>query len=332
LDTQNLYNQVLKAINDNDDFLIISHANPDGDALGSQSALYQMLLLLKKNVIPVCKSELPYQYKFLPDYNKIKNDPEFARGEMNKYVSFCLDCADEYRMDIDFDEIKKNSKLIINIDHHHNNTNFGDINIIDAQKSATAEILYDFMSIFYKGIINSDIALGIYVGILTDTGNFQYSNTNYIVHRVVSELLKFDLDISKINKYIYESEPLERFKLIKLVLGRIGYVESSGLIYSYVLNKDFKQLNLPLSAQDGLIDLLRKAEKVRVAALIKQVDKRKFKISLRTSDNNINLFEVANKFGGGGHKKASGYADKGRLGVVINNLKKSVECAIKNGS
>jgi len=329
LDTQNLYNQVLKVINDNDNFLVITHANPDGDALGSQSALYQLLLLLKKNAIPVCKSELPYQYSFLPDYNKIKNNLEFAKGEGKKYVCFCLDCADEYRMDIDFNEIKVSSMLIVNIDHHTNNSNFGDINIIDAEKSATAEILYDFISGFYSEVMNSNIALGIYVGILTDTGNFQYSNTNYNVHRVVSELLKFGLDISKIHKYIYESEPLGRFKLIKLVLERAGYVESSGLIYSYVLNKDFKQLNLPLSAQDGLIDLLRSAGKVRVAALIKQVEKRKFKISLRTSDDNINLFEVANKFGGGGHKKASGYADKGRLGVVINNLKKSVGCAIR---
>ncbi len=327
---QNLYNQVSEVIDDDSDFVIITHANPDGDALGSQAALYRLLLLLKKNVVSVCKSELPYQYNFLPNYNEIKNDLEWVKGKNKSYVYFCLDCADEYRMDIDFKEIKESSKLIINIDHHNNNTNFGNINIVDTQKSATAEILYNLISSCYRELMNEEIALGIYVGILTDTGNFQYSNTNYIVHKVVSELLKFDLDLSKIHKCIYESEPLERFKLIQLVLRRVEYVDSSGLIYSYVLNKDFKKLNLPLSAQDGLINLLRSAKKVRVAALIKQMEKRRFKISLRTSDDGINLFYVASKFGGGGHKKAAGYADKGSLRIIISNLKKSIECNIEN--
>ncbi|MEA2015350.1 MAG: DHH family phosphoesterase [Actinomycetota bacterium] len=330
MDIQNLYSQVSEVIDNNKDFIIITHANSDGDSLGSQEALYQLLLLLKKNVVSVCESELPYQYGFLPDYNEIKSDLEWIEGKNKDYVCFCLDCADEYRMNIDFKKIKESSKLIINIDHHHNNTNFGNINIVDTQKSATAEILYDLISTFYKNLMNKDIALGIYIGILTDTGNFQYSNTNYRVHEVVSELLKFDLDLGKIHKSIYESEPLERFKLMQLVLQRIGYVESLGLIYSYVLNRDFQKLNLPLSAQDGLINLLRSAEKVRVAALIKQIEKGKFKISIRTSDNNINLFDVASRFGGGGHKKAAGYADKGSLRTVINNLKKAVERGIED--
>ena len=330
MDIQNLYKQVSEVIDDNKNFIIITHANSDGDSLGSQAALYQLLLLLKKNVTSICDSELPYQYDFLPDYREIKSDLEWIESKNKAYVCFCLDCADEYRMNIDFKKIKEISKVIINVDHHCNNTNFGDINIVDTRKSATAEILYDLISTCYKNLMNKEIALGIYIGILTDTGNFQYSNTNSRVHKVVGELLKYNLDLAGVHKSIYESEPLERFKLMQLVLRRIGYVESSGLIYSYVLNKDFKKLNLPLSAQDGLINLLRSAEKVRVAALIKQIEKGKFKISLRTSDSNINLFNVANKFGGGGHKKAAGYADKGSLNTVINNLKIAIECGIED--
>jgi phosphoesterase RecJ-like protein len=234
-------------------------------------------------------------------------------------------------MNLDFKELKDNFKYIINIDHHCSNTNFGDLNVVDKEKSATAEILFELISVSYPELLDDIIAGGIYVGILTDTGKFQYSNTNSAVHKVASELLKFNINPSKINKYIYENEPLERFKLIQIVFQRIEFVPSTGLIYSYVLQKDFKKLNLPFSAQDEIINLLRSAEKVKVAALIKQTEKRCFKISLRTSDSSTDLFSIASKFNGGGHKMASAYSDKGSLKTVINNLKKSVEDNINNG-
>ena len=325
MDINKLYNQISEIINGNDNFLIITHAYPDGDSLGSQVALYQLISQLKKNVVAVCNSELPYQYKFLPYFNKIKKD----LGEINisgkKYICFCLDCADENRMNIDFKVLKDNVKCIINIDHHNKNTNFGDINIVDTKKSATSEILYELIDRYYRKLLDHEIALGIYVGILTDTGKFQYSNTNHAVHKVVSDLIKFNLSPSEIYRNIYENESLSRFKLIQLIFQRIEYVKSCGLIYSYVLEKDFKKLNLPYSAQDGVIELLRSVEMVRVAALIKQTGRNCFKISLRTSDSDIDLFKIASNFKGGGHRMASAYSDTGSLRTVINNLKKSIK-------
>lgn len=325
MDINKLYNQISEIINGNDNFLIITHTYPDGDSLGSQVALYQLISKLKKNVVAFCNSELPYQYKFLPYFNKIKKD----LGEINisgkKYICFCLDCADENRMDIDFKVLKDNVKCIINIDHHNKNTNFGDINIVDNKKSATSEILYELIDRYYRKLLDHEIALGIYVGILTDTGKFQYSNTNYAVHKVVSDLIKFNLSPSEIYRNIYENESLSRFKLIQLIFQRIEYVKSCGLIYSYVLEKDFKKLNLPYSAQDGVVELLRSVEMVRVAALIKQTGRNCFKISLRTSDSDIDLFKIASNFKGGGHRMASAYSDTGSLRTVINNLKKSIK-------
>lgn len=325
MDINKLYNQISEIINGNDNFLIITHTYPDGDSLGSQVALYQLISKLKKNVVAVCNSELPYQYKFLPYFNKIKKD----LGEINisgkEYICFCLDCADENRMNIDFKVLKDNVKCIINIDHHNKNTNFGDINIVDTKKSATSEILYELIDRYYRKLLDHEIALGIYVGILTDTGKFQYSNTNYAVHKVVSDLIKFNLSPSEIYRNIYENESLSRFKLIQLIFQRIEYVKSCGLIYSYVLEKDFKKLNLPYSAQDGVIELLRSVEMVRVAALIKQTGRNCFKISLRTSDSDIDLFKIASNFKGGGHRMASAYSDTGSLRTVINNLKKSIK-------
>jgi len=331
LDINKLYNRTSEIINSNDNFLIITHVYPDGDSLGSQIALYQLISLLKKNAVAICNSELPYQYKFLPYLNEIRRDLEEIENCGKGYICFCLDCADEYRMNLDFKVLKDNAKYIINIDHHKNNTNFGNLNIVDTEKSATAEILYELIHKHYRELLNHGIALGIYVGILTDTGKFQYSNTNYAVHKVISDLLKFNLYPSQIHKYIYENEPLARFKLIQLILQRIKYVDSYRLIYSYVLEKDFKKLDLPFSAQDGAINLLRSVEKVRVAALIKQTARKSFKISLRTSDKKIDLFKVASSFNGGGHRMASAYSDNGSLRTVISNLRKVVKDNINYG-
>jgi phosphoesterase RecJ-like protein len=321
----NLYQKIAKIINKNKDFLIVIHDYPDGDSLGSQVALYQLLSQLKKDVTSLCSCELPYQYSFLPDLDKIKTSMEEIDISAGEYICFCLDCADERRMNIDFEKLKKNVKLIINIDHHKKNSNFGDLNLVDSKSSATAEIIYKIVEKHYKNYINNNMALGIYVGILTDTGKFQYSNTSPIVHKIVSELLQFDISPSKIHKYIYENEPLARFKLIQLVFDRIKNIEPSGLIYSYILENDFRKLNLPFSAQDGIIAMLRSKEKAKVAALIRQTGKDSYKISLRTSDSGVDLIKVAAEFGGGGHKMAAGYSDKGSLKKVINNLKKAVE-------
>jgi phosphoesterase RecJ-like protein len=325
LNKDKLYQKIEKIISDNKKFLIITHDYPDGDSLGSQVALYQILSGLKKNVTSLCSCELPYQYSFLPDLDKIKTSMEEIDLSAREHICFCLDCADETRMNIDFKKLKNNVKSIINIDHHKNNSNFGDLNLVEGDSSATAEIIYKIVEKYYKKYINHKMALGIYVGILTDTGKFQYSNTSPVVHKIVSELLKFDISPSRIHKYIYENEPLARFKLIQLVLDRIKYIDSSGLIYSYVLENDFKKLNLPFSAHDGIITMLRSKEKVKVAALIKQTGKNSYKISLRTSDSGVDLIKVSGKFGGGGHRMAAGYSDKGSLKKVIDNLKKAAK-------
>jgi len=324
LDNQKSYNQISKIINDNKKFLIITHDYPDGDSLGSLEALYQLLSQLKKKVIAVCRGELPYQYSFLPDIDKIRKDIREIDLSGKDYFCFCLDCADEDRMGLDFKLLKDSVKFIINIDHHKNNTNFGHINLVDSQKSATSEILYGLIDKYYRNLLNHKIALGLYVGILTDTGKFQYSNTDHIVHRVVSDLLSFDISPSEVYKYIYENEPMARFKLIRLVFGRIIYLRSSGLIYSYVTEKDFKRLKLPFSAQDEIITLMRSAKKAKITALIKQTGRKDFKVSLRTSNNDIDLSKIANGFGGGGHRMAAAYSDNGSLKTVIDNLKKAV--------
>lgn len=270
----------------------------------------------------VCAGDIPYQYKFLPNVDKIKNGFDKLGPDCidKDCVCVCLDCADEDRFNLDISNLKEKVCKIINIDHHFGNTDFGDINIVDPSKSATAEILYEFINQYYKDNMNYNISVGIYTGILTDTGKFQYANTTSNVHKIISNLLGFGVNPSEVFGCIYENEPFDRFKLIELVISRVELVKSKKLIYSYLLQKDFEELNLPFSAHDGAIELLRTAADAKIAALFKQMATDNFKVSLRSAKSCYNVAEIAVKFGGGGHKMASAYAQKGSLKEVIANL------------
>ncbi len=325
MDLKKSYKQVSEIIERNENFLIITHIFPDGDALGSMAALYSLLFQSKKNVFMLSESDLPYQYNFLPFFGRAVKGLEDIRvpqKDEDKYICFCLDCADEGRIGSDFDLIRKISKTIINIDHHGGNSNFGGINIVDKDKAATSEILYELISGNFPGFLNYDIAVGIYVGILTDTGRFQYSNTTWNIHKIAAELLKLGVSPIDVYFHIYENDPIDRFKLLQKVFQRIEYDSGLGLLYSYILQEDFVKLKLPFSSQEGIIEILRSAKGVKITVLIKEIENNSYKLSLRTSDKNINLSEIAADAGGGGHKNAAAYSYKGSLEEVISGLKK----------
>jgi bifunctional oligoribonuclease and PAP phosphatase NrnA len=316
------YIKTIETINRYEKFLIVSHDFPDGDCLGSQLAFFELLKLLNKKVTMFCGSEIPYQYSFLPNSSMITSDFEKIQKSCmdSACACICLDCADEKRFSLNIKQLKQNTAVLINIDHHPGNTQFGDINITDPGKSATAEILYEFFMYGFAGLINYNIALDIYTGILTDTGKFQYENTTGNVHKIVSHLLEYGIVPADIFSYIYENEPFKRFKLLEVILRRIKLDEGKKIIYSYILQSDLEKLALPLSANDGMIELLRGASGARVAALIKEVGKKKFKVSLRSTDSTYSVAELAAKFGGGGHKMAAAYVKNASLKEVIASL------------
>ncbi len=317
-----LYKKIIETINKYEKFLIISHDFPDGDCLGSQLAFFELLKILNKKVTMYSGSEIPYQYSFLPNITLLESDFEkISNSFLDKScVCICLDCADERRVSLDMAKVKQSAAILINIDHHPGNTMFGDINIVDSKKSATAEILYEFFVSGFADLINYNIALDIYTGILTDTGRFQYENTTHNVHKIVSHLLEFGIIPSNVFTHIYENEPLTRFKLLEVVLKRIKLDSGKKIVYSYILQRDLKQLGLPFSANDGVIELLRSVSGARVAALIKEVGKKKYKVSLRSTDTSYSVSELAAKFGGGGHKMAAAYSKTATLKEVIASL------------
>lgn len=315
-----LLSKISDIIRSNKKFLLLTHSFPDGDGLGSLVALYKLIVELEKNAIMVCNSEIPYQYLFLPELGNLRRDLDEIDITQKEYVTFCLDSADERRLRVNFELIKQISKLVVNIDHHISNTNFGDINLVVSEKSATAEILYDLIKEYFEAYLGYEIALGLYTGILTDTGKFQYFNTSSRVHQIVSHLLEYNVVPSRVFASIYENEPYNRFKLIQLVLKRASLIKPLGLIYSYILKSDFERLDLPFSSHDGIIELLRTARDVAVAALFKEVDKNLYRISLRSSNSSINVADIASVFGGGGHLMAAAYVQNGKLKDVVSSL------------
>ncbi|MDD3776332.1 MAG: bifunctional oligoribonuclease/PAP phosphatase NrnA [Actinomycetota bacterium] len=329
MDTAKEIESISNIIKGHDLFLIFSHIFPDGDSLGSQAAAYCLLRELGKKAYMVCSDEIPYQYRYLPNLGQVIKDYKDIPLP-SRPVILCLDCADEARMGIDFESLKQQSKVIVNIDHHTINSRYGDINLIDSRKCATAQILFEIMDKNFGRHINRDIAISIYTGILTDTGKFQYENTTATVHKIVSRLLEFDIIPAEIFSNIYENEPFNRIKLLELVFKRIKLINDQGIIYSYTLQEDFKKLDLPFSAQDGIIEILRGIEKIKIAALIKQVEGNRFKVSLRTSRKNLNVAELAARFGGGGHQMAAAYSQEGSIEAIVKDLLESVKNHGKN--
>ncbi len=311
--------RVSQIIETKNHFLIITHVFPDGDSLGSQTALHNLLKALGKKSHMFCADQLPYQYRYLPGIDQIRQDFNSFKG-IAKPVAFCLDCADQNRMGVHFHSLAEDSEILINIDHHIHNSNYGDINLVDSGKAATAQIIYDIINHSFADCLNKQIGTSIYTGILTDTGRFQYENTTSEVHRIISRLLEFGIVPSEVYAHIYENDPLNRFKLLEWVFKRIHYVQSKNFIYSYVLQEDFEKLDLPFSAQDGIIEILRSTKGVKIAALIKQIAPQKCKVSLRTSDKRVNVAQLAMHFGGGGHRMAAAYSCTGSIKKIADAL------------
>ena len=319
----NIFKKIADILKNNDYFVIFTHSYPDGDGIGSSIAFYKLLINLGKKVDIVCDSEMPYQYGFLPYTDKVIKDLSKLSFK-DKYIALFLDCADIKRIRIDEQILMENAKYIINIDHHLSNTDFGDINCIDSSKSATAEIIFSLFDSYFKDYFDKEIAESLYTGILTDTGKFQYSNTTKEVHRIISKLLEYDIAPAHIYSSIYEHEPANRFKLLALVLKRVEILNGS-LIYSYILEKDFKKFDLPFSSNDGIIELLRAANDIKVAALFKETGPSSYKVSLRSSNNSVNVAAIANSFGGGGHKMASAFSATGKLDIIVKDLIRAIE-------
>ena len=298
--------------------LITGHINTDGDALGSALA-FKLILDSKGVESDVCfdmKGNVPSNLNHLP-IDLIIDIPK--KNYENVYV---FDCGNSERLG-DLEDLALNSKRVIVIDHHIN-PSFGDIQIIDSKAASTTQVL--FREIISANIdIDKNIANCLMTGLITDTGRFQYSNTDNEVFEIASKLMLSGAELTSISDNIYGSIPMNAIKLQSEVLNRIELYKEEELVVSYVLQDDYLKYKIESSETDFLIDSIRLVKESNIALLLKEQEDKSFKGSLR-SRNELDVQQIASLFGGGGHKAASGFSTN----LTMEEIKSKVKNAIKS--
>jgi bifunctional oligoribonuclease and PAP phosphatase NrnA len=298
--------RVAQAIRKRERFLLTAHEGPDGDALGSLLGMHRLLTQLGKDSVMFLASKefpLPIEYRFLPLEEVFHEAP----ADMADRAVVFLDCGNIDRMPVDF--LAADGQFKINVDHHHDNTLFGDLNLVEVDASCTAEIVYE-LAILLGAEITAEIAAALYVGLVTDTGKFMYENTSARTHRIAADLIEAGVEVDETYQRLYEHVPVEKLRLLSRALDGIERRCEGRLVFAYISAADYEASGAGEEMTEGIIDHLRSIEGARVAALIRDRDRGHAarKVSLRSSGGDIDVSAIARKHGGGGHKRAAGFS------------------------
>lgn len=308
-----LHIQIGKLIKDSDNFAIVSHTSPDGDSMGAILGLYNALIMMGKSVDIFLEEAPPDKFSFLPNFKRIRYDKNYG----NYSYLFILDCGDLERLG-NCMEIVHNCKALINIDHHISNKLFGNINIVDANASSTGELIYEILKI--NGFnITKDIAACLYTSILTDTGGFKYSNTTSVTLTITGDLINTGIDFPEINSIIYNRKSISQVKLMSMVTSTIEMFNNNTISLLLLTREMLEKCNATDEEAEEFINIARDIKGVEVSVFLKEKDKGKYKISLR-SNKYVDVRIIAEAFNGGGHIRAAGCTIEGKLNNVKSKL------------
>jgi bifunctional oligoribonuclease and PAP phosphatase NrnA len=308
---------VAAQLRESDRFLLTTHEGPDGDALGSLLAMHHLLGQLGKDSVMFLTAKefpLPIEYRFLP-LEEVFHEPP---ADMRDRIVVFLDCGNIDRMPVDF--LANDGHRVVNVDHHHDNTRFGDVNLVDTEASSTAEIVFELAR--ELGVeLTREMASALYVGLVTDTGRFMYENTDARSHRIAAELIEAGVDVSDTYRRLYESVPLEKLKLVARALEAIEQ-PCEGLSITYITEADYEETGSGEEMTEGIIDYLRSLDGTRVAAVIRELGSRgraARKVSLR-SQGEVDVSAIARENGGGGHVRAAGFSSDLEKDAIVEIL------------
>jgi phosphoesterase RecJ-like protein len=319
---QESHQQVLQAIKAAQKFVLATHENPDGDALGSLSAMNGILTALGKDAISfMAESEFPlsYEYGFLQLERLVTEVPD----DIEERTIIFLDCGNIARNPAD--ALKREANTL-NIDHHHDNTHFGTINLVVPEASCTAEIVWELMQDL--GVQPTvAIAEALYVALVTDSGRFMYSNTTPRAHQMAGDLIKAGVDVQKIYRHLYEGVPQGKLDLMARGLANVQRFDDGLLTVTQLTREDFTQANADETHSEGLVDYLRAVAGTAVAGLIRELENGtglKRKVSLRASDDRVDVSKIARSLGGGGHQRAAGFTTQLEFPELVEALRKEL--------
>ena len=316
---------VVDAIRDHDRFVITTHENPDGDALGSLLAAKLAFDELGKDSVMVLHSDapLPGEYLFMPLDGLLRRWPD----DVSERVLVALDCANESR--IADPDILGRVPLTLDIDHHHDNTRFGDANLIVPDASSTAEVLRDVFA--ELGVrLTPEIAEALYIAVVTDTGRFQYANTTPKTLRLAAELVEAGANVHRVFQGVYENVQFAKLKLLARALERAQVYEGGALVVSFLLRGDFADVGAAEPYSEGIIDYLRAVEGAIVSVLIREPprsDGPTRRVSLRSSTDEVDVSAIARQFNGGGHRQAAGFSSEQSIEEITEVIRREYVAA-----
>ncbi len=288
---------ILEEIEKADSIAILTHENPDGDAVGSSLAMYIALKTMGKNpdiIIP----EMPRIYEFLPETDKIIKEARVEQYDL----AIALDAA-TLKMLNGFAKCYEEAKVKVTIDHHGTNTMFGDYNYINPAAPACAQILITIFE-YFKVEITKEIGTCILTGIITDTGGFQYQSTTAETFDFAAGLLRKGVNVSEIYKKVMNTKSKSNFELRKRAIDRMEFLEDGKISFTYITKKDFEEVISESGDHEGIVEEGRNIEGVEVSIFLRETDKG-FKASLRSNEY-VNVSDICLMFGGGGHVHAAG--------------------------
>jgi phosphoesterase RecJ-like protein len=308
--------EVADRLRDERHVLVVSHESPDGDALGSLSALVLMCERLGIPYVAYVPGEAPFptEYEFLPRLHDVVRGAVPIVGPQT--TVYMLDCASLARGGC---ELFGEGITVVTIDHHQDNPCNADLNLLQPEAASTTAILYE---IFRAGRfpIDVQIAAGLYVGLVTDTGRFQYSNTGPQAHRMAAELQEAGVDVAAVSRQIYETVPPPKLRLLGIALQHMELRQGGLMITSWLREEDLAAAGADDTHAEGIIDMLRQVKGTVVAVLARQRARgegAETKVSLRSMDGRVNVAAIAAAKGGGGHKQAAGFTTAGDVTEVL---------------
>jgi bifunctional oligoribonuclease and PAP phosphatase NrnA len=315
--------QMLDELRGAERFLVATHENPDGDALGSLAAMQLVLSALGKDAVAYMapgEFPLPYEYRFIQIENLVTEPPADTDG---RTIVF-LDCGNIDRNPAD--ALKREGAHILNVDHHHDNTQFGTVNHVVPEASCTAEVIWDLMSDL--GVAPTrPIAEALYVGLVTDTGKFMYENTGPRAHQMAAELIEAGVDVHAIYRRIFEGVPQGKLELLARGLTNVERYDDGLLTLTHLSSEDYAATGADASYSEGVVDHLRALEGTAVAALVRDLPgngEQRRKVSLRATDDRVDVSAIARTQGGGGHRRAAGFSTTMDYAQLVELLRASL--------
>jgi phosphoesterase RecJ-like protein len=261
---------------------------------------------------------LPREYSFMHLDGLLRALPD----DTEERVLVAVDCAKVDRIGPDRAPVER-SRLVVNIDHHHDNSRFGDVNLIAPEASSTGELLRDvFRELGVE--LTAEIAEPLYIALVTDTGRFQYSSTTPKSYRLAAELIEAGADFHAVFKQVYESLELAKLKLLARALDRTRVLEGGRMIVSHLLRTDFAEVGAVEAYSEGIIDFLRAVEGSELAVLIREPPRETGparRVSLRASIDELDVSAIARVFGGGGHRQAAGFSSEASIDEITELIR-----------